>query len=488
MVSEHEDDRQAGQQPANARKVSLRDFPGKIGPMPPSITLARAGRDIYTVSRLNLETQFLLAEHFGLIWVEGEISNLSTPTSGHFYFTLKDVEAQVRCAMFRTQNRRLVFKPENGCQVLVKAQVSLYESRGDFQLIVEQMEEAGDGALRRAFEQLKQKLAAEGLFAAEHKRALPSIPQSIGVITSPSGAAIRDILTVLRRRFPAIPVILYPAAVQGADAPREIVRALALADRRRECDVLLLARGGGSLEDLWAFNDPAVARAIFDCAIPVVTGIGHETDFTIADFVADFRAATPSAAAEAVTPDRNEWLARFVRLETQLTQRIAKKLEIDGKSLLWLEKRLRLVHPRWRTQERAQRLDESELRITRGIRNRIGRLSLELGGWAAKLHRHHPLHRIASFQAQTRHLYRRLQNAMGRDLEKRSQTLSEASHALQTVSPLATLSRGYAIVYRCDDGNILRSNREAAPGDGVEARLAEGRLICKVEKSLDDAL
>ena len=260
--------------------------------------VATTPRKIYTVSQLNRETGQLLSRHFLSIRVEGEISNLSTPASGHVYFSLKDANAQVRCAMFKNQRRRGGFKPENGKQVIVTAEVSLYEPRGDYQLIVEHIEEAGDGALRRAFDALKLKLSAEGLFDAANKQSLPALPKAIGVITSPSGAAIRDILTVLQRRFPAIPVIIYPTAVQGTNAQHEIAGAIAIANKSWQCDVLILARGGGSLEDLWAFNEEKVARAIATSSIPIISGIGHETDFTIADFAADLRAPTPSAAAE----------------------------------------------------------------------------------------------------------------------------------------------------------------------------------------------
>jgi exodeoxyribonuclease VII large subunit len=267
--------------------------------------------NIYTVSQLNREAKRLLAVHFLTVQVGGEISNLSQPSSGHIYFTLKDAQAQIRCAMFKGQQQRLRFKPANGNQVILTAQVSLYEPRGDYQLVVEHMEEAGDGALRQAFDRLKQKLLLEGLFEQERKQPLPLIPNRIGVITSPSGAAIHDILTVLKRRFPVIPVLIYPVAVQGEAAKFEITQALATANQRDEVDVIILGRGGGSLEDLWAFNEEIVARAIAASNIPVISAVGHEVDVSIADFVADYRAATPSAAAEAAVPHQDEWLNGF---------------------------------------------------------------------------------------------------------------------------------------------------------------------------------
>ncbi|HHA18093.1 MAG TPA: exodeoxyribonuclease VII large subunit, partial [Methylophaga sp.] len=275
-------------------------------------TLAtRTVKDIYAVSRLVREARVALEGSFPLLWVEGEISNLAMPASGHIYFTLKDEAAQVRSAMFRNRNRQLRFKPENGMQVLLRVRVTLYEGRGEFQLVVEHMEEAGSGALQRAYEALKHRLGEEGLFDQEHKKPLPVLPEYIGVVSSPDGAAVHDILTVLKRRFPATNVILYPVAVQGADSITQIAKAIAEADQRGECDLLIVGRGGGSLEDLWSFNDERVARAIFDCRIPVISAVGHEVDFTIADFVADVRAPTPSAAAEIAVPDATEWLTKI---------------------------------------------------------------------------------------------------------------------------------------------------------------------------------
>ena len=303
-------------------------------------------REVFSVARLNREARAILEGHFPLIWVEGELSNLARPSSGHLYFSLKDEQAQVRCAMFKPRNQLLGFKPDNGMQVLARARVSLYEGRGEFQLIIEHMEEAGDGALRRAFEQLKSKLAAEGLFDAAHKKPLPVLPRRIGVVTSPTGAAIRDILSVLKRRFPAIPVLVYPVPVQGQGAAEKIAGAIRLAAQHGECDVLIISRGGGSLEDLWAFNEEVVARAIYDCALPVVSGVGHEIDFTIADFVADHRAATPSAAAEMVSPDQADWLQQLRGFELRLTQLLRAMLGRNRQQLVWLEQRLQQQEPR----------------------------------------------------------------------------------------------------------------------------------------------
>jgi exodeoxyribonuclease VII large subunit len=331
----------------------------------PELSSVSLQRDVYSVSRLNREARGLLESAFPRLWVEGEISNLARPVSGHLYFTLKDARAQVSCALFRNRATRLGFSPENGSQVLIQAQVSLYEARGNYQLIVNQMEEAGDGALRRAFEQLKNRLHKEGLFEAQHKQPLPRLPRCIGVITSPSGAAIRDVLTVLRRRFPGIPVIIYPTQVQGETAAGQIVAAIQTADSRAECDVLLLTRGGGSLEDLWPFNEEVVARAVFACKLPMVSAVGHEIDFVITDFVADQRAATPSAAAELLSPDQTELDNRFRQLDSRLYALLRQRLQQHRDQLNWLTKRMQQSHPGRQLQQQAQRLDDLELRLSR---------------------------------------------------------------------------------------------------------------------------
>jgi exodeoxyribonuclease VII large subunit len=438
---------------------------------------------VYTVSRLNRETRFLLNDCFGSIWIEGEISNLSAPSSGHVYFSLKDTEAQIRCAMFRAQSRSLDFKPENGDYVLIKAQVSLYEPRGDFQLIVEYMEEAGDGLLLRAFEALKQRLAAEGLFDARHKKPIPKLPQCIGVITSPTGAAVHDVLTVLRRRYPSVPVIIFPVKVQGTEAKFEVAKALVKADQLNSCDILLLVRGGGSLEDLWAFNEEIVARAIFECKTPVVTGIGHEIDTTIADFVADLRAPTPSAAAEAVTPDSTALLARFERIDQQLRLRIKSILERDRNTLLVLGKRLQQEHPSKRLQTQSQRLDQLELRLKRAIRISLSNSDMRLRTRCIALSGHQPQQRLQMLEQRQRQIYQRLCMAIQRALEKQSQNISGLAEHLQAVSPLATLTRGYAVAYKQNTGDILRSYRDIRPGENMVTRLADGILISRIEEA-----
>jgi len=446
--------------------------------------MVQPNREIYTVSALNRETKTVLAHHFLSVWVEGEVSNLASPSSGHIYFTLKDADAQIRCAMFRMHRRTLGFKPTNGSQVLVKAQVSLYETRGDYQLIVERMEESGDGALRRAFETLKSRLSEEGLFDASLKKSIPILPKQLGVITSASGAAIRDILTVLKRRFPAIPILVYPVSVQGTDAKFEIVKALEKASRNAECDVLILARGGGSLEDLWAFNEEIVARAISQCEIPIVTGIGHEIDFTIADFVADHRAATPSAAAESVSPDQLEWMDQLSRLESRLSRQFNNQLLQQAASLQRLEKRLQRNHPGHHLREKAQRLDELEVRSLRSMRSKLQNSQANLLTASAKLQQHTPKQRVKTLYAEQRNLEQRLIRAVEKNLDRPRQKLISLGRALDAISPLATLSRGYAIVSRHSDGKILRSCEKSDVGDVVEARLHKGSLLCQVTEIL----
>ncbi|HUO81732.1 MAG TPA: exodeoxyribonuclease VII large subunit [Gammaproteobacteria bacterium] len=432
-------------------------------------------RDVYTVSRLNREARGLLEGGFPLLWLEGELSNFARPSSGHCYFSLKDASAQVRCALFRQQSRALGFSPANGQHVLVRARVSLYESRGEFQLIVEHMEEAGEGALRRAFEALKQKLAAEGLFDTARKRSLPALPKRIGLITSPSGAAIRDLLHVLARRFPAIPVLIYPAPVQGAGAAARIAQAIDLASSRSDCDVLILARGGGSLEDLWAFNEEVVARAIHRCAIPLVSGVGHEIDFTIADFVADVRAPTPSAAAELVVPDGAEWLRSLRGCGTRLAQCAVRHIERLKERTAWVERRLAQQHPGQRLKQRMQRLDELELRLQQCRRVRFERFADCLRECAARLARLSPAPRIARDRQRVTALTAGLCSHARRSVSAQRDRLAAGIRALNAMSPLATLERGYAIVSRAD-GSVLLDAASVAPGETISARLARGSL------------
>ncbi|TPQ26533.1 exodeoxyribonuclease VII large subunit [Methylomonas koyamae] len=440
---------------------------------------------IYSVSELNRETKRLLANHFRTVQVQGEISNLSLPSSGHYYFTLKDAQAQIRCAMFKGQQQRLRFKPANGDSVIATAQVSLYEPRGDYQLVVEHLAEAGDGALRLAFERLKQKLLAEGLFDQERKKPLPTLPDCIGVITSASGAAIHDILSVLRRRFPAIPVLIYPVAVQGESAKFEISAALATANRDPQADVLILARGGGSLEDLWAFNEEIVARAIAASKIPVISAVGHEVDFSIADFVADMRAPTPSAAAECVVPDANSLLGAFASFERQLQRLIQQKLLRQRQQLEWLEKALRSQHPGQKLQRNAQRLDELELRLQHAMQNRLAHARQQAAIREQRLYRNQPLAAINAQQRQLQFFRQRLQAAVNGKIAGLKSRHAAAAQTLQAVSPLATLERGYAIVRRHGSAQVIKSVSQLNSGDLLDTRLADGRIVSRITDIAD---
>ena len=443
-------------------------------------------RDIYSISRLNSEVRAVLEGSFPLLWVEGEISNLARPSSGHIYFTLKDAHAQVRCAMFRMRRMHLRFQPENGMQVLVRARVSLYEGRGEFQLAVEHMEPAGEGALRQAFEELKQRLGAEGLFDAAHKKPLPPFPQRIGVITSPVGAAIRDLLTVLRRRFPGISVVVYPVPVQGEDAAASITEMIKLADRRAECDLLVLTRGGGSLEDLMAFNDEGVARAIHAASLPIISAVGHEIDFTIADFVADQRAPTPSAAAELISPDRDHLQQRLGQLHSRLAISWDRQNNLSRTRLQHVHKRLGQLHPGVRMPQQLQRLDELEQRLIQSTLNSHRRRGGRLDLLNARLQALTPAHRLEKLNLRRSALNQRLCLQMDNRLAQARQRLTNISQHLQAVSPLATLGRGYAIVCRHPSGEILRDAAQAMPGEQIEARLSQGSLFCRVEKTEKD--
>lgn len=441
---------------------------------------------IYSVSQLNREAKRLLATHFLSVRVEGEVSNFSAPASGHWYFTLKDPQAQVRCAMFRGQQQRLGFRPNNGDLVIANAQVSLYEPRGDYQLVVDHMEQAGDGALRQAFERLKNKLLKEGLFDESRKQAIPLIPRKIGVITSASGAAIHDILTVLQRRFPAIPVLIYPVSVQGESAKFEISAALSLANQQAEANVIILARGGGSLEDLWAFNEEMVARAIVASKIPVISGVGHEVDFTIADFVADLRAATPSAAAEHAVPHQSEWLSGFRFMENQLVEKLRRQLSQQQQRLNWLNKSLQLQHPGEKLQRNAQHLDELEQRLNKSIKHTLlqGRQQLALN--SQKLKQFQPTDKILQHRQKLIYSQQRLQRAMQLKLATLKQQQIGVSQTLHAVSPLATMDRGYAIVQQHDTQQIVKSIADIAENDLLDIRLAKGRVLSQVKAIIHD--
>lgn len=438
------------------------------------------GRDVYTVSRLNREARALLERGFGMVWLEAELSNFSRPSSGHWYFSLKDTGAQIRCAMFRQRNMLAGLTPKDGQQVLVRGRISLYEPRGDYQLIVEHLEDAGQGALKREFERIKNRLAAEGLFNQDRKRTLPRLPRRIGVITSPSGAAIRDVLHVLSRRFPAIPVLIYPVPVQGAQAAPEIIAALKLAAERAECDLLMLVRGGGSLEDLWAFNDETLARQILASPIPVISGIGHEVDFTIADFAADMRAPTPSAAAELAVPDAAEFERFFAQRMTRLTQVMTRHLSDLRRQLGFLQRRAALVSPAARLTQRIQQLDDLEQRLLRGLRQRLSDANARVLDLQSRLWRVSPGQRLEAVRARHAMLNTRMEAAMRTTLQAAQARFQPLVRTLHAVSPLATLDRGYAIV-TTESGAVLHDAAAVRRGQIIKARLARGRVRARIE-------
>ena len=440
-------------------------------------------RKVLSVSALNREARLLIENGLGVVWVTGEISNFLHHSSGHMYWSLKDARAQVRCAMFRQENRSLAFAPENGQQVLVRARVSIYEQKGEYQLVVDEMEPAGEGLLRARFEALKKKLAAEGLFDAARKVPLPAVPARIGVVTSPSGAALHDVLVALKRRFPAVDVLIYPTSVQGEGAAAEICRALKLADRRRDCDVLILTRGGGSLEDLWPFNEEIVARTIAALELPIIVGVGHEVDFTIADFVADLRAPTPSQAAELAVPDQAELRARVYSLAEQLRRFATRRIAFERKHLGALAHRLQRVHPGTVLRAQQQRLDELETRLARGLRNVVAALELRLREAAAKLTAANPRFQLHLALQRFARAHATLRSAMRRCIELLSTRTALAERSLRSLSPLATLDRGYAIVTQMSSGDVLTKSADVSAGDAIGVRLARGSLAAKVTRS-----
>jgi len=434
-------------------------------------------REVLTVSQLNGRARLLLEDVFARVWVEGEISNLARPASGHVYFTLKDKNAQVRCALFRQNALRVRQALRDGLAVRVRGKVSLFEGRGDFQLILDLVEPAGDGALRLAFEALKEKLAAEGLFAAERKRALPAHPRRVGIVSSPTGAVIRDIVSVFRRRAPQVELTLVPTAVQGFDATAQIVRALELADRQG-FDALILARGGGSLEDLWCFNEEAVARAVAACRTPVVSAVGHETDVSIADFVADLRAPTPSAAAELLAPHSDDLRLRLEGLQRRLRLCLEQRLQRERLRLESLSRRLR--HPRERLLQQSQRVDDLEQRLARAIDRRLCSAHERLARLETRLAAQHPERQLKMLRQRLDHLAAALPRAMDATLKDRRQRLQALAQTLNVVSPLATLGRGYAILLD-EHGRAIRAAAQTVPGQRLHARLAEGELDLRVE-------
>jgi len=424
----------------------------------------------------------VLEGSFPLLWISGEISNLARPASGHIYFSLKDKIAQVRCAMFRMKRQRLRFQPENGQQVLVRARVGLYEGRGDFQLLIEHMEPAGEGALQQAFEQLKEKLAAEGLFDTALKRPLPPYPTTIGLITSSSGAALHDLLTVMQQRYPMVKVVIYPVPVQGALAAKQIKEMITLANRRKEVDLLILSRGGGSLEDLIPFNDEAVARAIVKSKLPLISAIGHEVDFTIADFVADLRAATPSAAAELATPDQQALDDRIRTIQQRLNHSFLQKLSKKKERLNSQIRHLQLLHPQQKLLQQTQHIDELELKLSTIMQHQIDRTNSQIELLSSRLNGHSPNQIISHHQQQLSNLAIRFKRGFQQQQEESENRLVTLAHNLHMASPLNTLGRGYALVTTAEKSTIVQNATDVATGDPINVQLANGRLQCRVEK------
>ena len=436
---------------------------------------------IYTISELNDEVASTLTQTFGVIWVEGEVSNLMRSAAGHVYFSLKDESASVRCAMFRMQNQSLDFSLKDGMQILARAKVGLYKQRGEFQLIVEYAEESGEGLLRQKFELLKQTLLKEGLFNEEHKLPLPEIPETIGLITSPKGAAVQDILKTIKRRYSLVNVIVYPTLVQGNEATQQIASAIDDANERKECDVLIVARGGGSLEDLWCFNEELVARSIFNSRIPIISGIGHETDFTITDLVADLRAATPTAAAEIALPSINEIMDQLNRFIFDMNQVADRKITDFKHRLKSSSLRMQASHPHSKLQLNLQKLDLIDEKMRnlpmmqlKDLTN-IFRISL------SKLLASNPKNNIETEKQNLEIKKMAFLNALMGIIESKKNRFSILTTQLESASPLQLLNRGYAVVTTKDDKSI-KSIRNISPGASVKTKLSDGSFMSKVER------
>ncbi|HEX2595069.1 MAG TPA: exodeoxyribonuclease VII large subunit [Luteimonas sp.] len=444
----------------------------------------RQAREVLTPSQLNTLARDLLEGSFPLIWVEGELSGVSRPGSGHLYFCLKDARAQVRCAMFKPKSTWLKFIPREGMRVLARGRLTLYEARGEYQLVLDHMEEAGEGALRRAFEELRANLTAEGLFESARKRPLPAHPRRLGVLTSPSGAAVRDVLSVLARRYPLLHVDILPVLVQGASAAAQITSMLRRASASGRYDVLLLTRGGGSLEDLWPFNDEQLTRAIVASAVPVISAVGHETDFSLADFAADLRAPTPSAAAELLAPSQDDLARRLRTLDARVRNLRRQQLRAAMQRADRAALRLQALRPQARLQLLRRRQEDGLRRLTAAWQQRIAADRARLRHADAVLRAAHPQRRLSRLRERLIAVASRPQAAIGRRLANDAMRLRGLARSLQAVSPLATVARGYAILQQ-PDGRVVRSVADAATGDVLDARLGDGSLRVRVEPGRD---
>ncbi|MCP4884331.1 MAG: exodeoxyribonuclease VII large subunit [Flavobacteriales bacterium] len=434
---------------------------------------------IYTVSRLNSEVRLLLETEMGIIWLVGEISNLSVPSSGHWYLTLKDSRAQIKCAMFKGNNHKVTFKPVNGQQVLVRARLSLYEPRGDYQLIIESMQPEGEGLLQQKFDQLKKQLALEGLFSTENKIELPRHPQRIGIITSPTGAALHDILHVLKRRDPRLPVVIYPTQVQGKEAAIQIAQTIGRANTRNECDVLIVGRGGGTLEDLWCFNEEIVARTISASTIPIISAVGHEVDITISDLVADVRAATPSAAAELISQDSQYRTQLLLQKLELLTTTINKQLQICEKEFSTYQHKLWLLHPKNQLQQQNQTFDDLSKRLRNAIKLKINNQKNQCSKIQQLLKHQSPIQRIKASKIDITFLNKHLIDTIQKVLTKNRYELENKIETLDAISPLSTLRRGFTAT-KNTNGKIIKSKNEVKAGDEIITVLIDGEIRSNV--------
>jgi exodeoxyribonuclease VII large subunit len=438
-----------------------------------------AAQHILQVSELTKKVRFILESELNTVWLTGEISNYVAASSGHWYLSLKDSKSQVRCAMFKGNNRRVRLQPRNGQQVLVRAKVSLYEPRGDFQLIIEQMEDAGEGILRQQYEQLKNKLNALGVFSQTHKQAIPEHIQTVGIVTSPTGAAVKDILSVLKRRNPNINAIIYPALVQGEYASNDICHAIAQANSRQECDVLIVGRGGGSLEDLWPFNEESVVHAIYDSHLPIISAIGHEVDTTLSDYVADLRAATPSAAAELVASDSSELLDKITTLEQRLIYAISRKNAAFLQQQHYIQHRLAQVHPEQQLRVQQQRYDELSLRLLNVIQRLMSQSSQQPKQLQQRLKQLSPARLIAKQQNRVNQQKQRLINAMQNSLQYKRESFVHLIEQIQLVSPLATIARGYSIT-RSKNNEVINSIAQVTSNDDISIQVTDGSIKARV--------
>lgn len=436
---------------------------------------SKPSQTVYTVSRLNREIRTVLEQGFASLVLTGEISNFIAPASGHWYFSLKDDKAQIKAAMWRGNNRSQSYRPENGAQVTVKARVSLYEPRGDYQLIVEHMEPAGEGQLKQEFDALKMRLAAEGLFSSAYKKPLPQNINRIGVITSATGAAIKDILTVLKRRAPQLEVIIYPAMVQGKEAHIHLINQIELANARNEVDILILGRGGGSLEDLWCFNHEQLARAIHNSDLPIISAVGHEIDTTISDYVADMRAPTPSAAAELVSPNTQELHSKVTQLINRLNNAFKHSIADKRALATQLQHRLNLCHPRNQLNQKAQRLDELSIALQQAMQSRLYQQERTLNNLAPRLMRQSPDKKLAQASHQLSQLQARLNQAIQQQLQQANNSLALQASKLDSVSPLNVLARGYSIT-KTQQGKVVKSVGQIRAGDVLITELVDGSV------------